>query len=215
MTGKESRSRGLYRLEGLTREVTARGESLDEERQRFERLKGAESPRVVVADQLFQTPPEIAGPMAAAAYSYQRNARRVLEPSAGLGRLIAPALSYFSQAEIFAVDIAPGCIQHLETANFDRVSTMQADFLTLTPEGIGSFDVVLMNPPFRRGLDIAHIRHALQFVRPGGVLVGLCYAGQKQARELLPQADQWSQLPAKSFRKSGTDAPVFQVIFAK
>lgn len=218
MTGKESRSRGLYRLEGLTREVTARGESLDEERTRFERLKGAEAPRVVVADQLFQTPTAIAAQMCQWARSIgpgfaDSTAVRLLEPSAGLGRLVRESRVWFDHSRIVAVDVAPQCVSELQRIRTHSYEPICADFLELSPADLGVFEIIIMNPPFRRGEDVKHIFHARQFLAPRGVLVGLCYAGAKQGKELLPDAYHWEPLPANSFRESGTNADVNLVIF--
>ena len=70
------------------------------------------------------------------------------------------------------------------------------------------FDAVIMNPPFKRGLDIKHIKHAYQFLRVGKPLVALCYNGKKQNAELKPWADTWEVLPSGTFKESGTGAEV-------
>src|SRR3546814_19364458 len=51
------------------------------------------------------------------------------------------------------------------------------DFLALTPDLIGSFDRIIMNPPFDRGRDIDHVNHAIEFLAPGGILVAIMSAG--------------------------------------
>ena len=38
-------------------------------------------------------------------------------------------------------------------------------------------DRILMNPPFERGQDAEHIRHAYECLAPGGRLVSICSAG--------------------------------------
>jgi 16S rRNA G1207 methylase RsmC len=83
------------------------------------------------------------------------------------------------------------------------------DFLEVTPEDAGGpFDAVCMNPPFKQGTDVKHIRHALGMLKPGGLLVSLCYDGEKQNRVLKPIADTWEILPSGSFKSSGTMASV-------
>ena len=42
------------------------------------------------------------------------------------------------------------------------------DFLQVRPDP--SFARAIMNPPFSSGRDVAHVRHALEFLAPGGVL---------------------------------------------
>jgi 16S rRNA G1207 methylase RsmC len=64
----------------------------------------------------------------------------------------------------------------------------------------------MMNPPFRRGLDVQHILHARRFLKPGGLLISLCYGGIVQARGLRPIATTWEVLPSGSFKSEGTTA---------
>ena len=52
-----------------------------------------------------------------------------------------------------------------------------ADFLELSPDDLGTFDRVVMNPPFEKAQDVAHVRHAFQFLKPGGVLAAIVSAG--------------------------------------
>lgn len=92
----------------------------------------------------------------------------------------------------------------------------QADFLQIQPERIvGLCDGVLMNPPFKMGTDIKHIRHALDFLSPGGVLVSLCAAGPKQRKAFATAANEWIDLPAGSFKESYTNVAAAIVVFRK
>lgn len=83
----------------------------------------------------------------------------------------------------------------------------QRDFLQCNDD-LGHFDRVLMNPPFANGQDIAHIRHALQMLKPGGRLVAICANGPRQNEQLRPLVEQyggtWEVLPAGTFKESGT-----------
>ncbi len=47
-------------------------------------------------------------------------------------------------------------------------TSSRADFLAVTPDTLGTFDRILMNPPFERGADAEHVRHAFRFLTPGG-----------------------------------------------
>ena len=77
------------------------------------------------------------------------------------------------------------------------------DFLEC--EDLGLFDKIIMNPPFENGADIKHIKHALKFLAVGGTLVALCANGPRQHRDLKGVlADYWEDLPAGSFKTSGT-----------
>ena len=77
-------------------------------------------------------------------------------------------------------------------------------FLEQTPEGLGTFDRVVMNPPFDRGADIRHVEHARTFLKPGGRLVAVVANGPRQRERLLPIASAWIDLPAGSFEDQGT-----------
>src|SRR3546814_3255444 len=57
------------------------------------------------------------------------------------------------------------------------LSVFAMDFLALNPDLIGSFDRIIMNPPFDRGRDIDHVNHAIEFLAPGGILVAIMSAG--------------------------------------
>lgn len=131
----------------------------------------------------------------------------VLEPSAGAGAIakaVAPAVA--------AVD----CIERdgklaglLREAGFAR-SVRCADFLEIPPGP--AYDAVLMNPPFSKQADIAHVTHAVGFLKPGGVLVAVMSAGaefrsDKTAtafRELVADHGGWiERLPDDAFAVSG------------
>lgn len=82
--------------------------------------------------------------------------------------------------------------------------------LTIFPK----FDHVVMNPPFTLGRDIAHVTHAMDFLRPRGTLVAIMGSGiqwkqsraHKAFRAMLGKFDaEVYPLPEKAFRQSGTD----------
>ena len=93
------------------------------------------------------------------------------------------------------------------------LAVAQADFLTIPPPPGGYVDVVLMNPPFAKRADVHHIRHAFQFLRPGGRLVAIASASVSFRSDhlgkdfrLMVEAYRGSitPLPDDSFRASGT-----------
>ena len=139
----------------------------------------------------------------------------VLEPSAGRGRLANEARKRGGLVQ--CVEIQHGLAAELRR---DGHSVREGDFLAMTPADLGTFDLVVMNPPFDRGRDCDHVRHALQFVKPGGRLVSVMSASAsvsetKRAATFRAMLDKlhppgrwgdqrWSDLPAGSFRDSGT-----------
>lgn len=165
------------------------------------RHENGTAPRAVVSYQLFQTPPDIAERMAKLACL--KPGDRVLEPSAGLGRLL-DAIAPYNPAEVVAVEMSADCAGELFRQYRPRVTIKQRDFLTLTRDYIGTFDAVTMNPPFHMRADIAHIRHALTFLRSGGKLVALCLDTPHRATALREMAESWEVLPPETFAKEGT-----------
>lgn len=199
--------------------------SMDEERPRFERMaarhENGSAPRSVSVYQLFQTPAEIAAQLVQT-LDLQPGAR-VLEPSAGLGRLIDAIIASASDpyrrvpfaepksVEIVAVEQSPNCAAELYRQERDRVRILQRDFLSVTPAELGTFDAIAMNPPFHLRSDIKHIMHALAFLSPGGRIAALCMATQHR-REAF-RAFTWTDLPRNSFAQEGTGVDVALITY--
>lgn len=200
----------LFKLHDLRAENNAARAQMKEDAPRFQALKDRHetgtAPRAVSSFNLFQTPPELARRMVELADIPEGG--NVLEPSAGLGRIYSAIRTYSKAGGVLLIEESADCCRELYgmTADDPGATLKQADFLTVEPSAF--FDRVIMNPPFERGRDIKHTRHALKFLKPGGVLIGLCYNGTKQNRELEPIADSWEVLPARTFAKEGTGADV-------
>jgi protein-L-isoaspartate O-methyltransferase len=194
------------RVEGGAKRTPGREEAAQEAAP-FETLKRAlknGGVQVVSAPQLFPTPPDLAARMVRLAAI--QPGQRVLEPSAGTGnilRAIEDSTWPKGKPEIVAVEIssqlAKALPPHLATTIRNR------DFLDLDPEELGGFDAIPMNPPFAKGQDCAHIRHALRFLNPGGRLVAICANGPRQKAELKPLATTWEELPDGTFAAAGTN----------
>ena len=185
---------------------------MDALRPRFDRLaerhtNGA-APRAVSAFNLFQTPVEIA--LEVAHLADVRPGMTVLEPSAGLGRLL-DALP--QGLKVTAVEVAKECAGELYQQDRPGVTILQRDFLNLTPGEVGLFDRVVMNPPFHMRADIRHILHARTFLRPGGRLVAICMDTHHRRANLSEFA--WHSLPARAFRREGTRVDTAIVTFSQ
>jgi phospholipid N-methyltransferase len=174
---------------------------MEHERNRFEELAGRAS-IVVAAHQLFPTPPARVAKLA----EIDRNCS-LLEPSAGTGRLLESCRAAYS---ICAVEINRELSDSLQR-RYPFVRVHCRDFLECND--LGTFDRIVMNPPFTRGSDIKHIEHARKFLSPGGRLVSLCAAGPRQREKLQRGGYQWIDLPAGSFKSEGTDVASAIVIF--
>lgn len=166
--------------------------------------------KAVVVPELFVSPPAVAERVVDEADVRQGDL--VLEPSAGLGALalVARALG----ATVVCVEQAPACANALRALEF---TVEQGDFLEVgdTLAGMtgarGSFDAVIMNPPF--SADIEHVRHAYGFLKPGGRLSAVMSGGTeyrtgKRTAEfrafVKALGGEIEKLPDGSFEESGT-----------
>ncbi len=196
------------RLHSLRMENDAAGYEQADMRPRFERIAGRHengtAPRAVVAHQLFQTPPAVAAQLAAMLDAAP--GARILEPSAGLGRLL-DALKPYTPAEVVAVEIAAGCAAELYRQERAGVTILQRDFLMCDTADLGLFDLVVMNPPFTMRSDVRHIQHALTFIKPGGTLAAICMDTEHRRHAFEAHASEWINLPAEAFKSEGTSVP--------
>lgn len=165
------------------------------------------------AGDFFQTPPELARRMVAWAV---RAGDLVLEPSAGHGRIVAEALKVTGENRVIACEVdaeralklPPGC------------DVRACDFLTIDPFAV---DAVVMNPPFSKGQECAHILHAMKFLRSGGRLAAVTSAGvtfrqtkpYEELRAALFGTARVEELPAKTFSAEGTDVSTVLITWTK
>jgi protein-L-isoaspartate O-methyltransferase len=187
--------------------------------------------KVMSAPQLFPTPPHLAERMAEAADI--EPGMRILEPSTGTGRLLDAILP---RAEGVGSGWFVGCrstIQAVELnaelcaalrVKYPGIRVRQDDFLTMEP--VTPFDRIVMNPPFKNGDDIKHIKRAWALLAPGGRLVALCAGGPRQRRifgdfaisaQECPQLkrSEWEDLPPGTFSDEGTEVNCALVIMDK
>lgn len=151
---------------------------------------------------------------------------RILEPSAGRGALADKARS--AGASVHCVEIQDELAMVLKARGHE---VTRADFLELTPDDIGTFDAVIMNPPFDRGRDCDHVRHALGFLKPGGWLAAIMSASAEAAEDSrrksfralvhkLNPTDRWDRryfrdLPERSFAHAGTNVNTVTLVVRK
>ncbi len=131
----------------------------------------------------------------------------VLEPSAGQGAIAEEVLKTTRNVLLLEIDQKNAEILEKRT----DAAVGQVDFLQVTPTPV--YDRVVMNPPFARQVDIQHVRHAYQFLRPGGRLVSVMSAGVSfrtnklttEFRQFVKDHDGTIEpLPEGSFLESGT-----------
>jgi 16S rRNA G1207 methylase RsmC len=130
----------------------------------------------------------------------------VLEPSAGTGALV-DALDAVPGAHVVAVEINPTLADNLRLRSCTTHEIRCADFLACNGD-LGTFDRIVMNPPFERGSDIKHVEHALTFLRPGGRLAAIVANGPRQQASLMERATHWEELPEGTFAGTGVRAAI-------
>lgn len=149
----------------------------------------------------FPTPPELAARMVE--LSRVQPGECVLEPSAGDGALVAAVLAAVD-TEVLAYEIDAGLYGILRSKFPSHKCHVECrDFLQVS-EFKGQYPAIIMNPPFENAADIKHIRHAMDFLAPGGRPVAICAGGPRQERELKPACDTWEPLPDGTLKSIGT-----------
>jgi hypothetical protein len=132
----------------------------------------------------------------------------VLEPSAGEGAIASAAAGAGCVVDCIEMNAKRAGV--IYAAGYARTVTM-ADFLAVPQRPV--YDRVFMNPPFADKADVAHVRHALGFLRPGGILVAVMSSGVMSRedratagfRELVSEAGgEFEPLPDDAFKESGT-----------
>lgn len=102
----------------------------------------------------------------------------VLEPSAGIGSLVEAVLRVEPKANVDCVERLHSAREILILKGFAVPSQSDAashDFETFEPSLL--YDAVLMNPPFEKGLDAAHVMRAFSMLKPGGRLAAIMSPG--------------------------------------
>jgi predicted RNA methylase len=148
---------------------------------------------------------------------------RILEPSFGNGSILRAIRSHIGICESIGVEINPKMVADVKRDNYAR-EVFCADFLTCNGE-LGMFDRIVMNPPFTRGQDIAHVRHAYGMLNDGGRLVAITAPGWtfrndkkhtefREWVEALP-AFECHDLDSGTFKESGTMVATKLVVMDK
>ena len=210
---RPSQLTGRSRLGALSAQLAGTAAEMEHERQKIARLKDSAA-LVVSSFNLFPTPEPIADMMADLFDSFGHT----LEPSAGTGRLYQAVRRLDATCEMNLIDISPECcrvLRDIRDSMDDSINTSieQADFLNLPVRDL--FDSIIMNPPFKNGIDVRHVKHAMTMLKPGGRLVSLVANGPRQRAGLEQIADEWIDLPAGSFKGEGTNVDVALIVIDK
>lgn len=154
----------------------------------------------------FETPEFVVERMIALSKISDLEIFKVLEPSAGLGR-IAKRLS---KHQVVCVELNPTRFKALEAAG---IKTYNEDFMKFEAEV--DFDFVFMNPPFENQQDIRHVLKAFTHLKKNGTLVSILSEGaffrkNKLSVDFRKWLDENSayieELSDGAFKESGTMA---------
>lgn len=153
-------------------------------------------------DQAFFTPDHLAEAVAGMAEVKGHN---VLEPSAGRGAL-ADACMAQGARYVHCFEQNQEFVELLRK----KYVTTYGNFLAFPPRDALKYERVCMNPPFTKNQDIKHVRHALRFLAPDGILVAIMLNNQtrKGFVDLVAEFEpDITPLERGVFKESGTDVP--------
>jgi predicted RNA methylase len=136
----------------------------------------------------------------------------VLEPSAGNGAIAAQAAAVVGMGNVMCIEVFKPNVTKLQEKGFQVI---QHDFLAIQAgtKQEHLFDAVIMNPPFAKMQDIAHVQHACKFLKENGKLVAitspswLTTSNKKSEAFRALVADSLGvveKVAAGSFKESGT-----------
>lgn len=140
-----------------------------------------------------------------------QNGHRVLEPSAGRGRIVSAIHEGDGDAEVDALEIDP--THHESLVNLSPNRIIVADFMQFTRTDDCCYDRIIANPPFSKQQDISHVSHMHKLLKSYGVLVSVMSAGvtfrtdrrSVEFRKLVADnGGEIEMLPEGSFKESGT-----------
>lgn len=122
----------------------------------------------------------------------------VLEPSCGDGRILDALRMRGCQS--LGIEVHAG---RAAEARAKGHNVLTANFLECPPRA--EYDRVVMNPPFYGRHYVKHVRHAMEFLKPGGTLVAVLPATAHYDHGELE--GRWEDLPVGSFAEAGTNVP--------
>jgi len=125
--------------------------------------------------------------------------QKVLEPSCGCGRFLDALRA--AGGDCYGIEVDAGRAAQCRAKGHP---VLKGNFLEAAPTG--SFDLVVMNPPFYGKHYAKHVRHAMRFLKPKGKLVAILpVTARYDHGELDDMRPRWSDLPVGAFSESGTN----------
>jgi SAM-dependent methyltransferase len=167
----------------------------------------------------FPTPAAIVADMIESADIPEGVAVDVLEPEGGSGAILDAVRAARPLSRLKTFERHASLRDVLRLKGYELVGS---DFLEA--EAAATFDFVLMNPPFENAQDIAHVRHAFKFLKPGGRLVAIMSTGpffrsDRKAQEFREWFDSVAgdklDIPAGAFKASGTGVATVMITVSR
>jgi predicted RNA methylase len=141
----------------------------------------------------------------------------ILEPSAGSGNIADAIRADFPTMQIHCFELNRRLAELLKL----KGHYLGGDDFLMDDQVARIYDRIIMNPPFEKQADIDHVRKAYSLLKPGGLLVSVMAPGfefrqDRKSTEFRAWLDEvggtWEDLPAESFKSSGTGVSTKLVI---
>ncbi|MGR5347389.1 hypothetical protein [Vibrio mediterranei] len=100
-------------------------------------------------------------------HAYVEQNSTVFEPHAGHGDLCDAVLAAEPTVKLTTNELWDENVEILQKKGYEPLNH---NFLDLNPDDVGLFDRVIGNPPWGNLVEIDHLKHALDFVKPNGRL---------------------------------------------
>lgn len=94
----------------------------------------------------------------------------ILEPSAGTGDLVEGILSINPNVKIDCIELNKEHRNELRKKGYNVIGN---NFLTEKPNPI--YDFVIACPTYKDNIDVEHIMHMYEFIKPGGMVISLTH----------------------------------------
>lgn len=137
-----------------------------------------------------------------------RRGHKCLEPSAGRGNIAEALETIAGIGMAWCIELNPDNVLVLNHKGF---KVCEENFLEYNTKN--KYDRIVMNPPFTRQQDIAHVLKALKFLNDDGILVSVMSAGvmfrqDRRTRnfwaKVAEDTSEVIELPPGAFKVSGT-----------
>ena len=143
----------------------------------------------------------------------------IIEPSAGMGTMAEVVREKYPDHEIGTMEINHTLAELIRAKGFNCVND---DFLKFPLQA----DRIIMNPPFEKWMDIDHVQHAYNCLKPGGRLIsimgaGAFYGSTNKHKQFMQWIDdvgaEYYKLPEDAFKSAfrSTGVQTYQVIIDK